>query len=386
MIEHIVREVADECDDCLLDFLTEKINPGASQRDVDGTPIATELIREAITRGLFQYALPTDLRGRGFDPLRWGLTVEHLGYRCTDLSFPLLTYLAAATAVHVFDSGRSELIEEYAEPAARGDLFLGFAYTEEQDPFSAHSTISRRGDFATVNLSKSIVAGALLFDAFITYAVDETGALVAFVLDKRDPGVSIEPIDVAGFRAAGFGRIQARDMVVPAARIIDLDGLAHAQRIINGQVSFFAAGPTGRLRSILHDCAQRLSSTERHGTPLGEFLNVQSMLGHMYVDVETCRSALYRAWLTIDPVGGLWAPLAWVAKFTVGEYGIRLITKAQQLSGTTGFLRETAYERHLRDLSGLLAGGNPQDKVLIDLGAAHFTPQSPARQRGRGTQ
>ncbi|MFC7308868.1 hypothetical protein ACFQVC_32220 [Streptomyces monticola] len=41
---------------------------------------------------------------------------------------------------------------------------------------------------------------------------------------------------------------------------------------------------------------------------------------------------------------------------------------AQRVTGTEGFLDRGPIARHARDVAGLLAGGNPQEKVEIDLG------------------
>jgi alkylation response protein AidB-like acyl-CoA dehydrogenase len=383
VIEAIIRETARECDDRLLGFLTEAVNPGAAQRDRDGSPLPAGLFREAVSLGLFRCALPEDLGWDGFDPLRWGLMVEHLGYRCTDLSFPLLAYLFAGTAWHLYEGGDSALIDSYARPAARGDIFIGFAYTEDRDPFAFRSRMTRHGDTIVVTCAKDIVAAALLADAFLTYVRDENGALVCVLLQRDDPGVIVEPLDVVGFRSAGFGRLSADEVSIPAGRVVDLDGLSHAQHVINTQVVFFCAGPVGRLRGVLDDCVKHVSTVERHRTVLSDFSNVQSLLGRMYANVEICRSVLHRALVNMahgqaDP---LWDPLSWLAKYTAGELGVRIVTMAQRLTGTAGFLRANAYDRHLRDLSGLIAGGNPQEKIQIDLGAAiaRVTPAAAGR-------
>jgi alkylation response protein AidB-like acyl-CoA dehydrogenase len=372
MIEETIRETADECDDYLLDFLTHKVNPGAAERDRTGTHLSRELLREAIDRGLFQHALPKELGGSGAEPLRWGLTLEHIGYRCTDLSFPLLAFYVAGLAYHLHETGRSDLIDTYARPAARGEKLVGFAFTESTDHYSFKSRIQRDGDRITVSARKEIVIGAGFFDAFVTYLTDPGGGQVAVIVHRDDPGVTITPVDAAGYRAAGFARIDVRDAVLPESRVIETDGLYHAQHLINSQAPFLVAGPAGRLRAVLHDCARRLNKTVRHGLPLADYLNVQSLMGRMYADVERCRTALHHALhrMASGAADPLWDEVCWLAKYTVGNLGVPIITNAQRLVGTVGFLRDTGYERCLRDMSGILAGGNPQEKVEVDLGAA----------------
>jgi alkylation response protein AidB-like acyl-CoA dehydrogenase len=389
MIDSLVLEAAQECDEILADFLANKINPGTETRDAGASPITAELLAEAVTLGLFRHALPVELGCTGFDALRWGATLEQVGYRCTDLSFPLLAYVSAAMTMHLVESERTDLIDAYARPAARGELLIGFAYTEDCDPFSFRGRVTRQGDELVIHGRKEIVAGAMIFDAFITYVADSDGSLVAVLVRRDDPGVTVTAVETSGFRAAGFGRLEIDRAVLPASRIVDIDGLAHAQHVLNSQAPFFVAGPLGRMRAVVHDCARRMNRTMRHGGPLADFLNVQSLMGRMYAEVEECRASFYRSLLNLSrgEADSLWNPLAWVVKHAVGNHGIRVITMAQRLAGTAGFLRPTGYDRHLRDLCGLLAGGNPQEKVEVDLGSAllrQMNDTSRGPERGAG--
>ncbi|MGW2633856.1 acyl-CoA dehydrogenase family protein [Streptomyces chattanoogensis] len=371
MNRELLDAVAADTDRPLRRLLDTRVNPGAAARDAAAIPLQAELLHEAAQHGLFHCALPADAcSGRGFDPVRWGLVLEHIGYRCTDLSFPLLVYLTAGTIRRLHHDRRTDLLEPMSD-GGRHPL-VGFAYTEQRDPFDFRGSLTRHGDTITVSTEKSVVAGARILDAFLTYVPDAQGRLTAVLLHGTDPGVSIAPLAVSGFRAAGFGTVRATDTVVPCDRIVDTDGLAHAQRLLNAEAAFFVAAPAGRMRAIAEACALHAATTERHGTPLADYPNVQSLLGRMHALVESCRATLYRALETYDEEDPLWSPLSWIAKYTVGQHALTLAAMAQRLTGTHGFLDTSPCARHLRDFSGLLAGGNPQEKVEIDLGV-HLT-------------
>ena len=70
-------------------FIREVVNPGAEQRDRDGITFPRELLREALSCGLWTVAMPARCGGGGADPLTWGITLEQLGYLADDGSFPL---------------------------------------------------------------------------------------------------------------------------------------------------------------------------------------------------------------------------------------------------------------------------------------------------------
>ena len=360
MRQQLIDEVAAETDRALLPFLIQHINPGTAQRDTTGSPLTPDLLRRGAEHGLFRTALPTPTEA--YDPPRWGLTLEHLGYRCTDLSLPLLTYLIAGMIRSIRGRALTDLIDAGPLP------LIGFAFTEINDPFDFTSRVTRHGDTLTLDAHKTIVAGATILDSFVVYARDHHDSHVAVLLHRTDPHVHITPLDVSGFRAAGFGTLTTTATRIPANRIIDHDGLAHAQEILNTEAAFFAAGPLGRMRAITQSCARHALTTSRHGTLLADYPNVQGLLGRMHARVETARAALYRALDMLAEADPAWNPLAWTAKYTIGEAGVQVATAAQRLLGTKGFLRETGVDRYLRDFSGLIAGGNPQDKLEIELG------------------
>lgn len=375
MKQALIDEVAADTDQRLLCFLETRLNPGTAQRDADAVPLEPQLLREAAHLGLFQHAYTAPGRNQLFDPIRWGLVLEHLGYLCADLSFPLLVYLTAGMIRRIHADGRHDLLHD--------DLpLVGFAFTEQRDPFSLAGRLARKPGSLVVDTHKTIVAGAQILDSFLTYVPDEQNRPVAVLLHRTDPGVTCAPLGVSGFRSAGFGTLTADGAVVPSSRIVNTDGLANAQQVLNSEAAFFVAGPTGRMRAIAEACARHAAATFRHGTPIADYPNVQSLLGRIYAKVECCRSVLYRALDAIPQADPFWAPLSWTAKYTVSQCAIEVAAMAQRLVGTAGFLQDKLYTRHLHDFSGLLAGGNPQEKVEIDLGLnfLHTTNQPGDRQ------
>ncbi|MFE3188401.1 acyl-CoA dehydrogenase family protein [Nocardia sp. NPDC059240] len=357
--------LAAETDYRLSEFIRTRINPGTVERDTDAIPLDPSLLHEAARYGLFRHALNDEATRRYFDPLRWGLVLEELGYLCDDLAFPLLAYLCAGMGRRLHGT---PAVEQLALTCQDRPL-IGFAFTENRDALSMRGRLTRCGRTVRVATSKTIVAGALVLDGFVTYVPDEKGYVTAVLLHRSDPGVTIAPLQVTGFRAAGFGTLTALDTVVPIDRIVSNDGLAHAQQVLNGEAPFFVAGPLGRMRAIVEACARHVMTTERHGTALAEYPTVQGVLGQMCALLETSRATVHLA-LENYPADAdaVWTTSLWMAKYTVAEAAPRLALLAQRLVGTNGFLHSDMYARHLRDFSGLLAGGNPQEKVQIDLG------------------
>jgi hypothetical protein len=71
-------------------FLSEKVSPGAFERDRGGTPFSRELLREAGRLGLFGFTVPAEVGGQGRNWRDWGLVLLELCYQWTDTAFPML--------------------------------------------------------------------------------------------------------------------------------------------------------------------------------------------------------------------------------------------------------------------------------------------------------
>ena len=368
-VDERIQVVADQVRARCGDFIRERVNPGAADRDSSDRPIDRSLLEEAARIGLYGMLLPTELGGKGGDTLVHGATLEQVGYLCEDLSFPLLLGVFERIAEEAWLSGRPEIIERYAGPMARGEMFGSFAYTDGTDPFSFRSTATRSGSGYVLNADKPLVTGAELADVFMTYLREESGDLMVCFVERSDPGVTVLPVPVTGNRAAGIGRLVLDDVHVGAERVlVSSDGLSHAQRFLNSRRVLHACAPLGRMQAILERCVDHLAGTVRYEQPLTEFANVQAALGRMLVLVETARAVTHRALERASHADAHFDPIHSVAKYTVVEASIELSTIAMRLLGGAGYVRANGYERHFRDFLGLISGAGTQDILEIDLG------------------
>ena len=354
-------------------FIEEQINPGAVARDEVGSPIPRECMQMAAEIGLLGYAMPTELGGGGGDPMRWGMVLEEVGYLSSDLSLPMLLYAAAGVADDIYISGRQDLIDRYVRPMVKGEHLGAFAYSDGADPFSFKTVARKVPGGYILDGEKKIITGGANADVFLTYARSESDDLLVFLVERDDPGAELKPRDVTGFRAAGLSILQLTEVRIPDERVlVEADGISHAQRFLNKQSCFFVCGPMGRMQAILEACIRQLAETVRYQRPLTELQNVQSAIGRMYVAMSTARLSLHHALGLIaqgqsDP---LWDPSSWIAKYQVTESALEVVLTAMRLLGAQGVFKTEPYERYLRDISCMLAGGNPQDLLLVDLGIA----------------
>ncbi|HYH97233.1 acyl-CoA dehydrogenase family protein [Hyalangium sp.] len=352
-------------------FIKEKVNPGAVERDAAAATLSRELLREAASLGLFRLPLPKRLGGEAVDELRWGLVLEQLGYLSVDASFPTLVGLFVGTHQFLLGLGRTDLEERYLRPLGRGDGLVSFAYTEGADPFSFRSRALEVPGGYLLHGEKHMVSGGTIADAFIVYVRDEKNDLLAFLVERDDPGLEILPLQLSGLRALGVAALRLKDVRVgPERLLVASDGLREAQSYLNARRASVVPPMVGRMQAILEGCVESLGATLRYDRPLTDMQNVQARLGRMSVAVEISRAAMYRTLerLSRGETDALWDASISATKYFVTEQALQVAEAALRLLGTRAYLRENHFERSVRDFLAGLAAAGAQDTLEVDLG------------------
>lgn len=368
-----MAEIVEDVHEQFAGFVREEVNPGAVERDAKGIGIPRALLRKSAELGLLNYSMPRALGGGGADLFRWGVVLEELGYHCEDGSFPLVLSLHAAVANTIYQAASPAVAERVVAPLVRGERFACFAYSDGADAFSFRSTARKKGDRYLLDGDKQLVTGGVGGDVFMTYVRREQGDdLAVFLVERDDPGVTIEPVEISGLRAAGMARLRLDGVELPEERmLVPFDGVSHAQLFLNERRGLLVCGPLGRMRAIVEEVVTSLQQTTRYGQPLCDLANVQATVGRMHIAVQTARAMAHRALHGFRCAGRstVFDPDMAVAKHYVIEQAISVATSALRVTGGRGYMRHNHYERYLRDFHGGIAGGGAQDILEVNLGA-----------------
>ncbi|GAA1027638.1 MULTISPECIES: acyl-CoA dehydrogenase family protein [Amycolatopsis] len=171
------------------------------------------------------------------------------------------------------------------------------------------------------------------------------GDLAVFVADTAVPGVHSAELDVVGSEPQY--RVEFRDVVVPASRMID--GGRAVVRLISALGAVAAcAEMVGGAERVLDSTVRYARTREQFGRPIGSFQAVQHHCADMAVDVLGARLTAYEAaWRLAE---GLPADMeVAVAKAAVSEAYRRVCALGHQVHGAIGFTYEHdlhLYSRH----------------------------------------
>jgi acyl-CoA dehydrogenase len=315
-----------------------------TRRILDG--VTQERLHEAAAAGGFDAALWADLAGAGIlaaalpEPgggaglglLEQCSVLAELGRAVAPVPY-LASIVLGAGAVAEF--GSPEQRARWAEPAGRGEVILTAALAEDDgdDPSDPAVRAQQAGGRWRLSGVKTTVAAGTRADLLLVPATTADGVAV-FLVEPDDAGVTVEPQQVTGSRAA---RVELAGADLPAGRLLgdataggDITAWLAARATVG--LCALQAGVTERALELTAAYAR---SREQFGRPIGSFQAVAQRLADAYIDVEAVRLTMWQAaWRLSEglPAGTEIA----VAKFWAADAGHRVAHTAVHVHGGMG--------------------------------------------------
>ena len=366
------EQIVEEARRRYVPFIQERVNCGARQRDLEGSPIPRELLCTAATIGLIAHTIPAEVGGAGRSWWEWGHMLYEIGYHCEDTAFPLLLDYCGTVTKLLYEAGRPDLIDRYVRPMARGECFGAFCWSEGQDPFSFRTSIRQDGETYVVDGEKVPVAGGLTADLFMTFGRSaESGDVAVVLVERGDAGVEITPYPAVGLRSAGIARARFHSVRVPAERLLlATDGVSYGQRFLNERRLGMPCWALGRMRTLFERCVAELCQRQRYRLPVTEMQAVQAAIGRMFVALETSSLVVAHALERVRCEGhdSFWDTAIAISKYYVVNQALDVCRTAQQILGGASVFLESPYERYMRDFQCLVPLAGTQAILEVDLG------------------
>lgn len=311
----------------LVRTITESVCTPEHQRTLDGLDerFDKDLWSKLIDADVLSTAAPESLGGGGYGTLEQTAVLEALGRQLAAVPY-LDSVLLAAGALAAF--GSPELQEQWATPAVAGAKILSVALAGEmgQGPVLAHSD----GDGYQLTGTRTQVGFAASAEAFLVPAETDSGTAV-FLVDAKDPGVTVTALDTTGHGSVGHLQLQA--VRVGADRLVG--GVEVLDWLTARQLLGLTAFQLGVLDRALEATAQYAREREQFDRPIGSFQAVSSRLADGYIDVKGLRLTLTQvAWRLSEDLPAT-ADLR-TAAFWAAEAGHRVAHTAVHVHGGVG--------------------------------------------------
>jgi butyryl-CoA dehydrogenase len=365
MIQQMVRE-----------FAQNEIEPVAAEYEAEGR-FPEEIIKRLGELGIMGMTVPKEYGGSGCDTVSYTVAVEEIGRACASTAiavsvnnslacFPILTF------------GTEEQKQEFLIPIANGTGLGAFGLTEPSagsDAAMQQTIATREGDEFVINGVKHFITNATKADTYVVFAMEDrskgTRGISTFILKKGDPGFTFGTIeDKLGIRASIQAELVFEDCRIPADRLLGQSGKGFkiAMMTLDGGRIGVSSQALGIAQASLDRSVQFANEREQFGKPIGRLGAIQEAVANMATRIEAARMLVrYAAW-TKDQ-GRPFSKEAAMAKLFASETAMEAATKAIQIHGGYGYIKDYPVERYFRDakITEIYEGTSEIQRLVIAL-------------------
>jgi butyryl-CoA dehydrogenase len=254
--------------------------------------------------------------------------------------------------------GTEEQKKQFLTPFARGEKLGCFALTEPMsgsDAAEMRTVAVKKGDEYVINGSKNFITNGPQADAALVFLMTDKAkrhkGISAFLVPADAKGLSRgKPDDKVGIRASGSCSIFFEDCAVPARTRLGAegDGFKIAMATLDGGRIGIAAQALGIARAAYEEALAYAKERKAFGQPIAQFQAIQFMLADMATELDAARLLVWRA-ATMKDRGVRHSAESAMAKLYASEMCERVTSKAIQIHGGYGYVKEYDVERHWRD-------------------------------------
>ena len=325
--------------------------------------------------GLLGLTVPQEYGGAGLDTVSAMLAIEAVAWGDASIALTVASHNSLCTG-HILLFGNPEQKRRYLPRLAQGQALGGWCLTEPvagSDAAAIETRAVRRGNGWVLNGAKTFVTQGSVAGVYVVLAVTNRGAgrhgISTFVVDRNVPGLRTgKKEDKLGLRASDTAEVVFDDCQVPEEMLIGAEGegFRQAMRVLERGRMGIGAMAVGLGRAALDDSIAYASQRRAFGKTLAEHQAIQFMIADMAMELDAAWLLVLRAAQLAD----LRQPFrreASMAKLYASEAAARATSKAVQIHGGYGFIKDYPVERYYRDvkLTEIGEGTSEIQRIII---------------------
>jgi len=367
--------------DLFKDFAEREVKPHAI--DVDETETFP---REAVTKmqkyGFMGIPVPKEYGGQGCDPLTYVMLVEELAKVCGTTSVVVSAHTSLCCDP-ILTYGTEEQKQKFLVPLAKGEKLGAFGLTEpgagtDAQGVQTKAVLDEETNEWVLNGSKCFITNGKEADIYIIIAYtdiveDKKGRkqkkFSAFIVEKDTPGFSFGVKEnKMGIRGSSTYELIFQDCRIPKDNLLGARGKGFpiAMHTLDGGRIGIAAQALGLAEGALDRVTAYVMERKQFGRAIGQFQNTQFQLANMATEVEAAKMLVYKA-AEAKRTKDRYSVEAAQAKLFAAETAMDVTTKAVQLMGGYGYIREYEVERMMRDakITEIYEGTSEVQRMVI---------------------
>jgi len=367
------------------DFAEAEAKPLAQEID-EQHRFPRETVDKMAKYGFLGIPVPKEYGGQGCDILTYVMCVEELSKVCgttgvivsahTSLCVdPILTY------------GTEEQKQKYLPDLASGKKLGAFGLTEPGAGTDAQgqqtkAVLDEEAGEWILNGSKCFITNGKEADVYIVIAVtgivEKRGKkmkeISAFIVEKGTPGFTFGTKEnKMGICGSSTYELIFSDCRIPKDALLGQKGKGFniAMHTLDGGRIGIAAQALGIAEGALERTINYTKERKQFGRSIAQFQNTQFQLADMATKVEAAKNLVYKAAMTKDQYTKdhttSYSVEAAMAKLYAAEVAMEVTTKAVQLHGGYGYIREYEVERMMRDakITEIYEGTSEVQRMVI---------------------
>jgi len=376
-------------------FAADVVAPVAAE--LDGRPNAEdcfswEIVEQGSARGLRTLTLTPDYGGAGADSLTTAMVVEELARADMGVS---VVFAQNLKLIQALQACATEAQRARFLPALRDDprYLLAIGITEPQTSSNyiiPHdrpdtrfvTTAVRKGNGWIVNGKKHFISNGNRASLYMLFAQTDAGKSLVegstcFLIERNAPGFTIGRVhDKMGERLANNAELLFKDCFVPDENVLGAVG-----RGFEVLTTFFPASNAYAGASVLGVAGAAYDRSllwtkdrVQGGRPLIQHDTIAAELAEMRMLIDAARAYVHDAAWKADHRDSGWDPtLGALPKVFAAQTAWTVVTKALELHGGYGYMRDQGFEKLVRDAAAFSHSDGVNRTLLLK--AAQFIRQ-----------
>ena len=360
------------------DFAENEVKPLAQEVD-ETEQFPVETVKKMARYGFMGIPIPKQYGGQGCDILTYAMCVEELPKVCGTTGVIVSAHTSLCMDP-ILTFGTEEQKMKYLPDLASGKKLGAFGLTEPGAGTDAQGQQTKAvldGDEWVLNGSKCFITNGKYADVYIIIAVtgmvEKRGKMMkeisAFIVEKGTPGFTFGVKEKKmGIRGSATYELIFQDCRIPKDALLGQKGKGFniAMHTLDGGRIGIAAQALGIAEGALERTIDYVKERKQFGRTLAQFQNTQFQLADMATRAEAAQLLVYKAAMAKQTQAQYGVEAA-KAKLFAAEAAMAITTKAVQLHGGYGYIREYDVERMMRDakITEIYEGTSEVQRMVI---------------------
>ena len=360
------------------EFAENEVKPLAQEVDETET-FPRETVEKMAKYGFLGIPVPKEYGGQGCDPLTYAMCVEELAKVCGTTAVIVSAHTSLCIDP-ILTFGTEEQKQKYVPDLASGRKLGAFGLTEPGAGTDAQGQQTKAvldGDEWVLNGSKCFITNGKEADVYIIIAVTGTvekrgrmqKEISSFIVEKGTPGFTFGTKEKKmGIRGSSTYELIFTDCRIPKENLLGKQGKGFgiAMHTLDGGRIGIAAQALGIAEGALDRTIAYVKERKQFGRSIAQFQNTQFQLADMATRVQAAQMLVYKG-AKAKETQKSYSVEAAMAKLYAAEVAMEVTTKAVQLHGGYGYIREYEVERMMRDakITEIYEGTSEVQRMVI---------------------